>query len=222
MARYGMIVDVGRCTGCMTCVVACKHENLTEPGVWHNRVFELQIAAMNYIAHFWYGCMHCDNPPCAKACPEQAIYKHPGGIVLVDDGKCRERGECVRACPYKVMHVRSGQAYFDRRLPFELARAGNESEPSGKPAMCTLCVHRIEEGREPACVEGCPSKALTFGDLDDRESLIAKKVLKSEPLLPLEVTNPRVLYIIPQIIPKERFVSVINTLRQGKSIEGKI
>ena len=203
MARYGLVVDIGRCSGCMTCVIACKQENLTEPGVCHNRVFELQIAALDYIAHFWYGCMHCDNPPCAEACPENAIFKHPDGIVLIDYGKCRERAECVKACPYKVIDIRSGRTYFDRQLPFEEARGGHRSHSSGKPAICTLCIHRIEKGRQPACVEGCPSKALTFGDLDDSDSPIAKKVRQSEPLLSHEGTNPRVSYIIPANISKQ-------------------
>jgi molybdopterin-containing oxidoreductase family iron-sulfur binding subunit len=197
MARYGLIVDVGRCSGCMTCVVACKHENLTEPGVSWTPVYQLEIEALNHIAYFRYGCMHCDKPPCAEACPEDAIYKHPGGIVLVDNEKCKSHGECVKACPYRVMNINSGNAYFGEPLPFEKARDGFRSTSPGKPSICTLCVHRIERGKEPACVEGCPARALIFGDLDDSDSLIAKRISKAEPLLLHKGTNPRVSYIIP-------------------------
>ncbi|MBW2000586.1 MAG: 4Fe-4S binding protein, partial [Deltaproteobacteria bacterium] len=75
MARYGIVVDLNRCTGCMTCVIACKQENLTRPGVWWDRVLELERESLGRIIYFRYACMHCDNPPCAKACPEHAIYK---------------------------------------------------------------------------------------------------------------------------------------------------
>ena len=68
--------------------------------------------------------------------------------------------------------------------------------------MCTLCTHRIERGKEPACVEACPAKALIFGDLDDPDSLVAKRISESEPLLSHKGTNPRVSYIIPGSISK--------------------
>jgi molybdopterin-containing oxidoreductase family iron-sulfur binding subunit len=200
MARYGLIVDVERCSGCMTCVIACKQENLTEPGVSWNRVFEVEIEASNQIAYFRYGCMHCDNPPCAAACPEKAIYMSPEGIVLIDYDKCEGHGACARACPYQVIDIPSGNGYFVEPAPFEKARTGHRGRPPGKPSMCTFCSHRLEEGREPACVEGCPSKAMIFGDIDDPQSPVGKRVRESEPLLPQEKTNPKVSYLASKSI----------------------
>jgi Fe-S-cluster-containing dehydrogenase component len=55
-------------------------------------------------------------------------------------------------------------------------------------------VHRIDAGQEPLCVAGCPSKAMIFGDLDDPNSLIHKKLSKSVPLLSSEGTQPKVRY----------------------------
>ena len=72
MTRYGILLDLNRCTGCMTCVIACKQENLTRPGVWWNKVLELESESLDRIVYFRYACMHCDNPPCVAACPEQA------------------------------------------------------------------------------------------------------------------------------------------------------
>lgn len=195
MAGYGLIVDAGRCSGCMTCVVACKQENLTGPGVFWNRVFQLEIGARNRISYFRYGCMHCDKPACAEACPEQAIYRRPDGIVLIDHQKCKGHGACVRACPYGVMDIDSGRQYFDGPLPFETARDGYATPPPGKPSICTLCVHRVELGKEPACVEACPARALIFGDLEDPDSPIGKMVRRSGPLLPHKGLKPRVTYI---------------------------
>jgi Fe-S-cluster-containing dehydrogenase component len=191
---------VRRCSGCMTCVIACKQENLTEPGVSWNKVFELEIGALNQIAYFRYGCMHCESPPCAAACPEKAICRNPEGVVLIDYTKCQGHGACIGACPYSVMDIQSGGTYFAEPTPFEKVRTGHKSRPPGKPSMCTLCSHRIQNGREPACVEGCPSKAMIFGDLDDPQSPIGKRLGESASLLPHEKTNPRVSYLAPKNI----------------------
>ena len=73
MARYGMIVDLNKCTGCMTCVLACKQENLTGPGVFWNRILEIENETFDYIAYVRHACMHCDDPPCVGACSSGAI-----------------------------------------------------------------------------------------------------------------------------------------------------
>ena len=203
MARYGMILDLNRCTGCMTCVLACKQENFTRPGVWWNKVFTLEDVSSESILYFRYGCMHCDNPPCAKACPEGAIYKRPDGIILMDRDKCKGHGECLEACPYGVIDMNPDQEYFPgQKLPFQESPESHRLHIPGKASTCTLCVHRIEQGREPACVAGCPSKVMIFGDLNDPESPIHEKLSKSESLLTSENTNPKVTYIIPENIKK--------------------
>ncbi|MFC1868174.1 4Fe-4S dicluster domain-containing protein [Thermodesulfobacteriota bacterium] len=203
MVRYGILLDLNRCTGCMTCVLACKQENFTGPGVWWNKVFDLEDRASESILYFRHACMHCENPPCAKACPENAIYKRPDGIVLIDQEKCKGHGECIEACPYGVIDMNPDQDYFPgQKLPFEEGPDSHRSHTHGKASTCTLCVHRIEQGREPACVAGCPSKVMIFGDLNDPDSPIHKKLSKSESLLISEETNPKVTYIIPEDMKK--------------------
>ena len=204
MARYGILLDLNRCTGCMTCVLACKQENFTRPGVWWNRVLELESESLDRIIYFRYACMHCDNPPCVKACPEHSIYKRPDGIVLIDQEKCQGHGECVKACPYGVIHINPDQDYFPgQNLPFEGIEEAHRIHPPGKASTCTLCVHRIEQGREPACVEECPSKVMVFGDLDDPKSPIREKLWRSEQLLASQETQPKVSYIFPQNTSKQ-------------------
>ncbi|MGD9319900.1 MAG: 4Fe-4S dicluster domain-containing protein [Desulfobacteraceae bacterium] len=204
MARYGILLDLNRCTGCMTCVIACKQENLTRPGVWWNRVLELESESLDRIIYFRYACMHCDNPPCVEACPEHAIYKRPDGIVLIAQKKCQGHGECMKACPYGVIDVNPEQDYFPgQNLPFQGIEEAHRMHPPGKASTCTLCVHRIEQGKEPACVAECPSKVMVFGDLDDPGSPIREKLRKSEQLLASQGTHPKVSYIFPKNTSKK-------------------
>jgi Fe-S-cluster-containing dehydrogenase component len=81
-------------------------------------------------------------------------------------------------------------------LPYEKVRDGYQEHPPGKASTCTLCVHRIDLGREPACVAGCTSKAMIFGDLDDPNSGIGKRLTKSVQLLSSKRTNPKVSYVV--------------------------
>ena len=196
MPKYGIIVDLDRCSGCMTCVVACKQENLTRPGVWWNKILELENEALDRITFLRHACMHCEDPPCLKACSRAAIYQRPDGIVLIDHEKCEGAGDCADACPYGAIDINPAADYFpDQKLPFEEETATHRRHPPGKAGTCTLCVHRIEAEQEPLCVESCTATAMIFGDLEDPDSLIHKKLDKSVPLLDAECTHPRVRYI---------------------------
>jgi len=204
MAKYGIIVDLDRCTGCMTCVIACKQENLTRPAVWWNKILELESETLDRIIYLRHACMHCENPPCLHSCPDDAIYQRPDGIVLIDHAICDGCQNCVSACPYGAIDINPDADYFaDRKLPFEKGTEPHRQHPPGKASSCTLCVHRIEAGQEPICVSGCPSKAMIFGDRDDPGSLIHKKLGQSVPLLAAEGTHPKVAYICSENLIKD-------------------
>lgn len=204
MARYGILIDLNRCTGCMTCVVACKQENLTRPNVWWNRVLEVESETLDHIIYFRYACMHCDDPPCVGACPEQAIYKRQDGIVLIDHEKCKGHSDCIKACPYGVININPDEDYFrGQKTLYGETEDPHRSHPPGKSSICTLCVHRIEQGKEPICVEGCPSRAMIFGDLDDPNSPIHEKLPKSVQFLESEGTNPKVFYLVPRDLSEQ-------------------
>ncbi|MBN2061776.1 MAG: 4Fe-4S dicluster domain-containing protein [Deltaproteobacteria bacterium] len=202
-ARYGILVDLNRCTGCMTCVLACKEENLTPPKVWWDKVLEIEGPELDFISYVRYACMHCDDPPCVPACPEKAIYKRDDGIVIIDQEKCKGHGRCRDACPYGVIDINPGEDYFHpSALPYQENGETFRLHTPGKASKCTLCVHRIDKGREPACVEGCPSKAMIFGDLNDPDSPIRARIWQAEQLLETEKTYPGVFYIIPKNLLK--------------------
>ena len=198
MARYGIVIDLNRCTGCMTCVIACKQENLTGPRVWWDKILELESESPDGITYVRYACMHCDDPPCVDACSSGAISKREDGIVLIDHNRCVGARDCVKACPYGVIDINPDEEYFfEYKAPYEETAKTHRIHPPGKSSTCTLCAHRIDQGREPACVAGCPSKVMIFGDLDDPDSPIHEKLSRSVPLLRSKGTNPKVFYIVP-------------------------
>ena len=115
-------------------------------------------------------CQHCASPPCVDVCPTGASFKRADGIVLVDRHSCIGCRYCMMACPYKA------RSFIHENLAEQKPEA-----PRGKGTVesCTLCVHRIDEGRAPACVEACNDSAggaMLFGDLNDPASEIAKRI----------------------------------------------
>ncbi len=108
-------------------------------------------------------CQHCASPPCADVCPTSATFRRADGVVLVDRHLCIGCRYCVMACPLGARFF-LGEDVTDQQ----------PHSPRGKGTAegCTLCVHRIDEGRVPACVEGCPAGAMIFGDLNDATSPI--------------------------------------------------
>lgn len=199
MARYGIVVDLDRCVGCMTCVISCKEENLTPPGVWWNQILQVEHEASQRITYVRYACMHCENPPCVKACPNQAVYQRADGIVLVDKDRCKGVGACVKACPYQVMILNPEAEYFtEEARPYAESAPAHRRHVPGQASMCTLCVHRVDEGGVPACVAGCPSRAMVFGDLDDPQSAISHATRRAGALRADAGTSPKVTYSFPE------------------------
>ena len=105
---------------------------------------------------------------------------------------------CVKACPYDVVVLTPDKEYFaGDETSLETRLAPHQVHRPGKASMCTLCSHRIDEGLQPTCVAGCPSRAMTFGDLDDPEDLIGKKSEQSAPLQASAGSRPKVTYAFP-------------------------
>lgn len=180
--RYGMVIDLRRCIGCQACTVSCSLENQAPLGQFRTVVqqYEVADAASGQVAQFMLPrlCNHCDQPPCVPVCPVQATFQRKDGIVVVDNERCVGCGYCVQACPYDARFI------------------NHQTQTADK---CTFCVHRLEVGLLPACVESCVGGARIIGDLNDPNSHISR-VLKEnrddvKVLKPEMGTRPHVFYI---------------------------
>ncbi len=176
--RLAMVIDLRRCTGCHSCAVACKAEFNVPLGVWRSwvKVAEHGNYPGTSRAFLPRLCNHCEKPACVEACPTAASYKRADGAVLIDEDVCIACGICVSACPYRMRFVNTEKRTADK---------------------CTFCVHRTDEGVEPSCVNTCPAKARTFGDLSDPRSEVSKLIASapSKVLKPSFNTEPSVFYI---------------------------
>jgi anaerobic selenocysteine-containing dehydrogenase/Fe-S-cluster-containing dehydrogenase component len=167
-----MLIDLERCVGCYACVVSCKQYFGTRPNVDYNQAKIVEWGAYPKTRRQYVSlmCNHCENPPCLNSCPTGSTYKAPEGPVLTDPAKCTGCGACVKACPYGQRFLSyADETYFpDAPLPGEIESAVR----IGKAEKCTLCQERLEQKREPICVELCPGHCRVFGDLDDPQSEI--------------------------------------------------
>ena len=199
MVRYGLAIDLSRCTGCYACMIACKSENSTPPGVFWIRIEEKEEWEFPKVSKTWTPmlCMQCGEMPCAQVCPTGAITRGEGGIVLIDPQSCICEGAkpCLSACPFGVLLVNQGkQSYFrDYLTPYE--KEAYEAHARGAVEKCDLCHHRVIAGMQPSCVQACPSKAMVFGDLEDSQGDLARLVAAPEAKRLDEKLDPSVFYV---------------------------
>jgi len=142
-------------------------------------------------------CMQCDNPPCVKACPIEATWMEPDGIVVVDYDWCFGCRYCMAACPYSARFFNWG----DPDLPPQAINPnthylGNRPRPRGVVEKCHFCIQRTRSDRPPACHEACPTGARVFGNLLDPHSEI-RYVLENKAVFRLKEdlgTEPKFWY----------------------------
>ncbi len=177
--RWGMLIDTRKNrNGWQHMIDACRQENgwqgvgrpATDPQ-WIREV-NLKDKKTGATHSLPVMCQHCDEPPCVDVCPTGASMKRADGIVLVDKHTCIGCRYCMMACPYGA-----------RSFVHEAVTDQKPHMPRGKGTVesCTLCVHRIDAGKVPACVEADArngNRAILFGDLNDPASRIAREVAR--------------------------------------------
>ncbi|MBK7257553.1 MAG: 4Fe-4S dicluster domain-containing protein [Ignavibacteriae bacterium] len=202
-SRYGMVIDLDRCNGCGNCMIACAVENNVAPAEQkaneRTGVTWLRVATMVNDASFPETdqvfvpvmCQQCEHEtPCVSVCPQNAVDLDPEtGIVGQVPQRCLGCRYCMTACPYHARYFN----WWDPSWPAGMERSMN---PDVAPRMrgivekCNFCHGRLHQARTkaaaegrreidpaeyiPACVAACPAKAITFGDLEDKTSEVAK------------------------------------------------
>ena len=223
MPRWGMVIDLDRCTGCQACVIACKTEN-NIPFVgegeahrgrnisWMEIVTEIHGEGGELRVRFLpRPCLHCENAPCTKVCPVHATYVDPDGLVSQVYYRCIGCRFCMAACPYTAKYFNWSQ-YEKPEAMKNQCNPDVSIRQQGVVEKCTFCHHRLlkakdaarYEGREmndadyvPACVETCPTNAIRFGDLDNPDSEVARLARSPRAFRLLEElgTEPKVFYL---------------------------
>jgi Fe-S-cluster-containing dehydrogenase component len=221
--RWGMVIDLDRCTGCQACVVACHAEN-NVPVVGEEEAGYGRWMHWIIIERYWEGeypdvkarfmpvlCQQCEDAPCEPVCPVFATYHNPEGLNAQIYNRCIGTRFCGNACPYKVRTFNWLRPEFPEPLTEQL-NPDVTVRTRGIMEKCTFCIQRIRrteqqaraEARtvldgeiQPACVQTCPSSALTFGDLNDLSSQASKlaRSHRSFRLLNELGTRPAVIYL---------------------------
>ena len=213
---YGYAFNISKCQGYMDCVKACTEENNQDrdSNMQYIRIFEMdkgKIAldhADGLYQHdvpmpgkFYMGtqCFQCENPPCVDVCPVGATWKEKDGIVVIDYDWCVGCRYCEAACPYwarrfnwqepnvPVLEENPVQHYL-----------GNRKRQKGVMEKCTFCIQRTRTGKNPACVDACPTGARVFGNLLDPKSEI-RYVIENKKVFRLKEelgTEPKFWYFM--------------------------
>ena len=221
--RWGMAVDLDRCTGCSACVIACQAEN-NIPTVGEEAARKGRTMHWIRIERYYEGdfpnlrvkfqpvlCQQCDNAPCEPVCPTYASYHTSEGLNGQVYNRCIGTRYCANACPYTVRTFNFFNPVWDKPLHLQL-NPDVSIRQVGVMEKCTFCIQRIKaseiqaeaEGRElrkgeptPACVQSCPPKALIFGDLNDPESEVSRlaRSRRGTKLLNELGTQPKITYL---------------------------
>jgi Fe-S-cluster-containing dehydrogenase component len=179
MARYGMLIDTTKCIGCFTCRTACQRQNglLDDESFIRFETRESGKYPAVHVETVPLQCMHCDDAPCAQVCPTGAAHMGQDGIVQVDQDRCIGCLYCMAACPYQVRVRNSKTGAVDK------CRFCTVSAYTSGTKMCS-------------CVEACLTGCRTFGDLDDPDSEISRKIVETGAAPIAEgLSKPKIYYV---------------------------
>jgi len=250
--RWGMAIDLDRCTGCEACVVACHAENNTpistpeeaaKGRAFHwlrvDRYYEGEFPDVK-VKYMPVMCQHCDDAPCEPVCPVYATYHNEEGLNVQVYNRCVGTRYCGNNCPYTVRFFN----WFAPEWPQPLELQHNPDvavRMGGVMEKCTFCVQRIQNAKirakaqirsgqrpgsvsavlpdgeiETACQQACPTEAIVFGDLSDKDSRVARmhEDRRSYALLPEMYTKPRNRFLARVRNPNPAYLAALQGGRE--------
>ena len=220
--RWGMVIDLDRCTGCSACVAACYAENNVAT-VGRQRILEGREMSWIHIERYIEDhenpgirfipmlCQHCDSAPCEAVCPVYAAHHNKEGLNEQVYNRCVGTRYCSQNCPYKVRRFNFYR--YNRKAPQAMQLNPDVTvRQLGVMEKCSFCVQRIKAAHQtakvedrkiregdvmPACAQTCPADAISFGSYMDSESTVLALARSDRAYQVLDELNtrPGVIYL---------------------------
>ena len=131
-----LLIDLEICRSCDECKASCSY-------FYHP--FNRGIQYLRELGEFTATCRHCDEAPCVKGCPREALEKQEDDVVKRFNMRCVACNTCSYACPFGTI--------LPELIPYSVSR-------------CDFCIDRLKDGEDPVCVGACDEGAIQYGEFE--------------------------------------------------------